>query len=65
MTIKDHSMLQAVNLRVSWADHDTEALINQVTGVTTLQEARDLIIALTMTATLSNGTLRNMLSNSM
>lgn len=62
MTIKDYSMLQAVNLRVSWMDHDVDAVISQVTNVTTLQEAQDLIIALTMTGGLPAATLRNMLS---
>lgn len=61
--IRDNAMLQAVNLRVSWDDHDEEGMLSQVMNVATMEEAKDLIIALTMTGNLPPDMLRNMLSN--
>lgn len=58
----DWATLQAANLRVSWESSDVDGMLAQVANVTSLEEAHDLIVALTMTAGLSSGLLRNALA---
>lgn len=58
----DWATLQAANLRVSWESSDVDGMLAQVANVTSLEEAHDLIVALTMTAGLSSGLLRNVLA---
>jgi hypothetical protein len=58
----DWAALQAANLRVSWETRDVTGMLTQVANVTSLEEAHDLIVALTMTAGMSHGVLRNVLS---
>jgi hypothetical protein len=58
----DWATLQAANLRVSWETRDVNGMLTQVANVTSLEEAHDLIVALTMTAGMSSGVLRNVLS---
>lgn len=65
MTMKDHSLLQAANLRVSYAENNIESMVTQVSNIISIEEARDLIIALTMTGNTPVDTLRKALSNSM
>lgn len=63
MVINDHSLFQAVNLRVSWDDQDINGMLTQVVRVSTMEEAKDLIIALTMTGNMNPDVMRSMLSN--
>lgn len=58
----DRAALQAANLRVCWDDRDVEGMLTQVANVTSLEEAHDLIVALTMTSGLSSGLMRNVLA---
>lgn len=57
----DWATLQAANLRVSWENGDVDGMLAQVANVTSLEEAHDLIVALTMTAGLPSGVLGRIL----
>lgn len=58
----DWATLQAANLRVCWETRDVDAMLTQVANVTSIEAARDLILALTMTSGLPCGVLRNALA---
>ena len=58
----DWAMLQAANLRVSWNSRDVDRMLTQVVNVTSIEEARDLIVALTITAGMSPDSLRRVLA---
>lgn len=64
MVTTDYVMLQAANLRVNWADQDIKSFVKQISNVTTVDEARDLIIALAITADKSLDSMRKLLSES-
>lgn len=58
----DWATLQAANLRVCWESGDVDGMLAQVANVTSLEEAHDLIVALTMTAGLPSRLLENVLA---
>lgn len=60
--VRDYAMVQAAILRTNWEDNDFDKLCNLVAGITNMEEAHDLIIALTVTGNLPVNTLRNMLA---
>jgi len=62
MTGKDYAMLQAANLRVSYEDRDLEGMVLQLALVSSMDEAKDLIIALTIASNTPVNDLRKMLS---
>lgn len=53
-------MLKAAQLRVSWEDSNFDALVKQVAFITDMEEAHDLIIALTATGDLPLNSLKKM-----
>lgn len=57
-------MLQAANLRVSWADGDIEGLSMQVAAITDIEDAHSLICALTVASDVPTEILRNLFSKS-
>ena len=58
----DWATLQAANLRVCGETRDVDGMLTQVANVTSLEEAHDLIVALTMTSGLPSGLMRNVLA---
>ena len=62
MVTDDYVLLQAANLRVNWADQDITSFVRQVANVTCVEEARDLILALTITADKPVDSMRKLLS---
>jgi len=57
-------MLQAANLRVSYEDRDLEGMVLQLACVSSMDEAKDLIIALTIAANTPVNDLRKIISRS-
>lgn len=63
MITSDYALLQAANLRVSYADRDMQRLIEHIVYLTDLSDAKDLIIALVMSAHISLEDMRMLLED--
>lgn len=62
MVTTNNAMLQAANLRVNYTERNLEAIAFQIMNITDIEEARDIILALTVTAGKPVESLRQMLA---
>jgi hypothetical protein len=63
MITRDYALLQVANLRVSYADRDMRRIAEHFVHLTSVSDAKDIIIALLQTSDLPTGYFRKLIKD--
>jgi hypothetical protein len=62
MITSDYALLQAANLRVSYADRDMQRIVEHLVHLKDIGDAKDIILALCQTSDLPVGYFRKLIT---
>jgi hypothetical protein len=63
MITSDYALLQAANLRVSFADRDMQRIVEHLVYLTDLSDAKDIILSLLQTSDLPEEYFRKLIKD--